>query len=176
MLRSQERSRDMHRTSLRLRIQKEKGAPCSTWSVEALPQDARIERATLEVSLTGPVAEKSLTLQIHPITTPWDPGIVNWESGWEKPGGDFDSGAYTRSEVDLSKGSATFGIDLTGLMKEILEDGRAANGFIVTVPSYAGEGIASSDLDWLAGFSSATLDLSYRIYSRPPPWLSQDTN
>jgi hypothetical protein len=157
-------------TSPRSPIQK--GRVLFNLPVSSLPQNARIERATLTASLSGSAEEKTLILQIHPITTAWNPADVDWDSGWNTPGGDVDLELYAREEVDLSDGAASLAIDLTHLMKEILEEGLTAHGLLVTVPPYMGEGFEAGDLQRLSNISSASLDLVQRTYSAPPPWAS----
>ncbi len=139
-----------------------------------LQPNSRIERATLLVSLSGPSTSKILTLQLHPVLTPWSAGSVTWDSGWDTPGGDIDPDIYTRAEFDLGNGVASFGIDVTHFMKEILEDGLAAEGILVTVPPYQGEGFDAADLSWVEGMASVVLDLDTRAYSPPPPYAHQD--
>ncbi|MGQ0721575.1 MAG: hypothetical protein ACT4PE_08380 [Candidatus Eiseniibacteriota bacterium] len=69
--------------------------------------------------------------------------------------------------MDLSQGGHTIGIDLTSLVKAQVEEGMFADGFLLTVPPYAGEGIRSTSVSRYLSVADATIDVSYREVSRP---------
>jgi hypothetical protein len=109
--------------------------------------------------------ERTVPLLVHPVTASWSPGAVGWSAGWSREGGDYDEAVYARVEADLSS-SSEVRIDVTGLMKELLESGLEADGFILTVDPRDGAGIASDDLSAFSGLSGATLEMTYR---KSPP-------
>jgi hypothetical protein len=74
---------------------------------------------------------------------------------------------YTRTEVDLARGAHTLGLDLTGPVKEALEEGRTLHGFMIRVPPYAGEGIRVEDISRFGSLASARVDVTYRVIPRP---------
>jgi hypothetical protein len=68
-------------------------------------------------------------------------------------------------DVDLSA-SSEVRIDVTAVMKEVLEEGLDVDGFILTVDPRDGAGIASDDLSAFSGLSGSTLEMTYR---KSPP-------
>jgi hypothetical protein len=59
------------------------------------------------------------------------------------------------------------GIDLTNLVKAQIEEGVYMDGFLLTVPPYAGEGIRSCSVARYLPIADATISVSYRERSRP---------
>ena len=127
-----------------------------------------VRRATLTLSITGPSEARTVHLQVHPVTREWDPRTVSWESGWSRPGGDFDDELYARTRVALDRGATTAHLDVTSLVKEIVESGFVVDGFILTVAPRDGEGIRTEDLSRLEGLTGATFDLMYRAVPTIP--------
>ena len=54
-----------------------------------------VEQATITFPVAGELDRRRIELRVHPVTTPWEPGTVDWNSGWSRPGGDFDDELYS---------------------------------------------------------------------------------
>lgn len=121
-----------------------------------------VSRATLTVAVTGPVAARRMGLRIHPVTTSWMPGGVSWTAGWSRAGGDFDDDLYAWAELDLNRGATDLVFDMTRVVKEIVEEGVFADGFILTVDPGEGVGLPADDVTRFEDLSSASLDVTYR--------------
>ncbi|MBZ0267340.1 hypothetical protein K8I85_04245 [bacterium] len=131
-------------------------------------ESVAIRRARIEFDLSGATTDRTLHLSLSPVTTPWNAGSVHWNSGWRRPGGDFDEDLATEVALDLSRGGkASF--DVTPILKEWLEHGMEYDGFILTVqPREGGEGIRGQDLGRLQGLDGASLIVDYRRVPPPP--------
>jgi hypothetical protein len=139
-----------------------------------LPEEnLAIERALVKFSLQGEAADRRSQIRICPVTTDWSPASVDWDTGWDRPGGDFNEEVYTRVALEYSRGAHDVTADVTTLLKEIHEEGMEAYGFIVSVQPFEGEGIHLEDVDRFEGLASADLDVSYRL-SGPHPGGRQD--
>jgi hypothetical protein len=127
-----------------------------------------VRSARIEFDLAGQTTDRKLYLSLCPVTTEWAAGNVSWESGWTRPGGDFDEDLASEIAVDLSRtGRASF--DVTPILKEWLEHGVEYDGFILTVqPREGGEGIRDADLSRLQGLANASLVVDYRRVPPPP--------
>jgi hypothetical protein len=121
-----------------------------------------IREARLSFPVVGALEDRRIALKVHPVTTAWTPGAVDWNTGWSRPGGDFDDLLYSRSELDLARGAGTVSFDLTAVLKEIVEEGAFADGFIVTIDPEEGEGIRAQDLPRLGALGTANLEIKYR--------------
>jgi hypothetical protein len=132
-----------------------------------LPENALILRVTLTFDVDAQPDSLPEQIQVHPVTAAWTAGAATWTS-WQRPGGDIDPDLYSRVDVDLSRGGHTIGIDVTNLVKAQVEEGAFADGFLLTVPPYAGEGIRSPSVSRYLPIADATIDVAYREVSRPP--------
>ena len=131
---------------------------------------AAISRALIEFDVAGATADRRLHWRLCPVTTAWEAGAVSWDTGWNRPGGDFDERLGAEVSVDLSRGTRTAVFDVTRILKEWLEGGVDYDGFILTVQRRdGGEGILTEDLARLAGLNSASLEVSYRALPPGPP-------
>lgn len=131
-------------------------------SPETLARDGiAIRRATLTIPISGPSEARALHFEIHPVTANWDPRNVDWTTGWSRPGGDFDDQLLALTRVELDRGATTATLDVTFLVKEIVQAGMTADGFILTVVPQDGDGIRTEDLPRLAGLAEAALAVSY---------------
>jgi hypothetical protein len=129
-------------------------------------ENVAISRATLTVAAAGQPEDRALEFWIHPVTRPWDPASVKWERGWSRPGGDFDDELLSIARLDLRADASEVAFDVTGLMKEIVEAGMEAHGFILTLAPADGVGIRVEDLSRLGSLADAALEIEYR---RVPP-------
>ena len=127
-----------------------------------------ISGATLRISTVGVPQNRAFELRVHPVTRAWNPASVEWTRGWTRPGGDFDDELLSMARLDLRGGAAEVAFDVTGLMKEILESGMDAHGFILTVAPEEGVGLRLEDLPRFAGLATASLDVRYRKMPPPP--------
>ncbi len=132
-------------------------------------ENVAIWKAMLRFDLQGAPEDRTLALVIHPITRPWNPGTVDWETGWTRPGGDFDEELFARAELDLGRGSGRYSIDVTALAKEIVESEYVCHGFLATIDRSEGVGFLEADLARMEGLGTGSVEVHYR--STPPaPW------
>jgi hypothetical protein len=127
-----------------------------------------VTSAVLSFPVTGAAEERTLALRIHNVSTDWNAGSVDWTSGWTRPGGDFDEDVFAPVSLDLSRGSSTASMDVSGLLKETYEAGEVPKGYLVTVASRDAEGIVTADLSRLTGLATATLTVDYLRVPRSP--------
>jgi len=132
-------------------------------------ESVAVRHARIEFDLAGETTDRTLYLSLCPVTNTWEPGSVQWQGGWRRPGGDFDEDLASEVALDLSRaGKASF--DVTPILKEWLEHGVEYDGFILTVqPREGGEGIRGQDLGRLQGLHGASLVVDYRKVPPPPP-------
>lgn len=128
-----------------------------------------IAGATLDLALGGESEDRSLRLQIHPVTTAWTRGSVDWTNGWNRAGGDFEDDLYGRADVRFDQGATHGYFDLTTPLKEIVEMGMEADGFILTLSPVEGLGIPSDALERFAGLDEATVTIRYKPLPPTPP-------
>jgi hypothetical protein len=121
-----------------------------------------IWKAMFRFDLEGQGENRTLPLVIHPVMTDWNPGTVAWETGWNRPGGDFDEELFARAELNLGRGAGQVSVDVTSILKEIVEDGYTCHGFLLTVDRSEGIGFSEADLARVANLGNARLDVSYR--------------
>jgi len=133
-------------------------------SIEA--STVAIERAILDVSLSGESENRGFRLQIHPVTREWNRASVDWTTGWTRPGGDFEDDLYGRAQVHFGQGATRGTFDLTTALKEVVEAGMEADGFILTLSPVEGHGIPADALDRFADLEDATVKIRYK---RIPP-------
>ena len=127
-----------------------------------------VTSAVLAFPVSGTAVERSLDLRIHNVSSDWNTGSVDWTSGWTRPGGDFDDDVFARLSLDLSRGSSSASVDVSGLLKETYEAGEVPKGYLVTVASRDAEGIATADLSRFTGLATATLTVDYVRVPRSP--------
>jgi hypothetical protein len=128
--------------------------------------DFSISEATLTLDLSGTAQAGTLRLRIHPVTTQWSAGSADWTSGWSRAGGDFEETVFARAEVDLSQ-SGPVAVDVTSILKEVVQSRMPAHGFIVTTdPVTRTTGLSAAEAGRLQSFASASLEVHYR--TTPP--------
>jgi hypothetical protein len=132
-------------------------------------EDTMIARAILKLELQGAPDARELEIRVYPVMTPWDPETVRWDRDWDRPGGDIRDEVYARKYVELSRGAHEIGIDVSSLVKEVVEYGLDAHGFLLTVAPNSGDGIRSEDLARFSGLANAALEVTYRNVPEPPP-------
>jgi hypothetical protein len=130
-----------------------------------------ISHASLTFTTAGTPDTRRLRLRIYPVTTAWSALGVSWTTGWNRAGGDYDEEIFTAADLDLSSGTATAVFDVTGILKEVLESGMTADGFILTVDPVGGVGVSVADLTRFGTLGTASFDVRYR--NVPPGRLSR---
>lgn len=126
-------------------------------------ENVAIWRATLKVPLAGDGSAEPLRIRVYPVGRDWNAGSVDWHSGWDRPGGDFEREMYARGEISpVRGGTQELEVDVTGLVKEIVEAGFPAYGFLVTVHPGDGEGLRLADVSRFGALTGAELEIRYR--------------
>jgi hypothetical protein len=140
-----------------------------------LGSSSRIERATLAIPFTGTAEARTLELRLCPVTTAWNSGVT-WDSGWTEAGGDFDETSCSRAEITFSRGDGVAVFDVTQALKEILEDGAFADGFILRERNGSRAGFDVDDLDRFANFGSAEVTITTSVMPAGlPPWARRES-
>jgi hypothetical protein len=122
------------------------------WDPQLAGGDVAVRRAVLRFDLSGEVQEKSVTLRIHPVTSPWAGG-----------GGTirYDEELWSHAEIDLRR-SGRVVVDVTNLVKEIVEEGLTTYGFVVRADAGSREGFGAPDLAQFSGLSSGVIEVVWR--------------
>jgi hypothetical protein len=118
-----------------------------------------ISRASIQFDLTGTPRSGRLGLRVHPVAAAWSPGAVAWST-------DFDESVYGRTELDLGR-SGPASLDITLLVKEVLESGATSFGFVLTTQTTEGAGLQVADLSRFANLGSASVEIKYRKTPMP---------
>jgi hypothetical protein len=126
------------------------------WDPAIAEGNVAVWQALLRFEAEGDDEARALTLRVYPITSEWDAQSRHIA---------FDAELWSRAEVDLRR-SGPVVVDLTVLVKEIVEHGMTAYGFVVLPDD--GEGLTPSDLASLGGLSSGTVEVSWRKVPAPP--------
>jgi hypothetical protein len=127
-----------------------------------------VKHATLRIPLSGDAVARSLDLRVHNLTTDWNPGSVDWSSGWTRPGGDLEDGVYGGTRVELSRGATTANVDVSSLLKDTYEMGIRSFGLLLTADTNYVDGLDTEDVSRFANLSAAVLDVDYLRVSRSP--------
>jgi len=120
---------------------------------------AIVRSAELALPLSGEAVSREYELRIHPVTRAWS--SPDWETGWERAGGDFEDDLFARARVDLSRGGQTVRFDLLSLMNRALTE-EFMDGLILTVAPFDGAGIPEEDLARFAALESSAIQVQYR--------------
>lgn len=121
-----------------------------------LPAGAAVRKAVLRFDRTGERVPRTVTLRVYPITAPWTDGrgaVV------------FDADVWSYARVDLSQAGPVV-VDVTTVVKEVVEGGMRAHGYLVAVDGRGAQGLSPVELARLAGLSTASMDVTWR---RLPP-------
>ncbi|MGQ0723065.1 MAG: DNRLRE domain-containing protein [Candidatus Eiseniibacteriota bacterium] len=124
--------------------------------------DVAVSSASVQFELAGTTRAGSLDLAVHPVQTAWSPGAVTWSTA-------FDESVYGRTEVDLNRGG-TVSLDVTLVVKEMLEGGVATNGFVLTAAAPDALGLQAADVSRFSNLASGAVEINYRTTPpRPRP-------
>lgn len=125
-----------------------------------------VSDAKLVVPLTGLPMARNLRLWVYPVTRAWSAGAATWTTPWSRGGGDVDDDVHMPVDVDLRGRFAV--LDLTGIVKEAVEEGRPMYGFLVTRDPAEGVGIPLVDAARFTGLGTARMSVSY-LHASPRP-------
>ena len=118
-----------------------------------------VRRAYVEIPGLSELSERNVSIRVHPVTQAWSRGAT-WGS-FSRAGGTFDENLYgTASLAQAERGNLL--VDVTVILKEILEYDAADMGFILTVDPAAGLGFTSEEMSRLSGLTGAKLVVEYR--------------
>lgn len=124
-------------------------------SVLPASQNLIVQKATLTIPFTGEAQERSINLRVHPVTEVWPPGgDFNTE---------FDTDLYAPAAVDLGRGAGSVTFDVTVLLKEIIEEGMFADGFVLTSASEERAGIDDADAERFSSMEGAALSVTTAV-------------
>jgi hypothetical protein len=86
-------------------------------------------------------------LEVYPVLTDWEEDAVNWETPWDRPGGDVDTCARMTTWVSTSQADTTaMWLDVTRIVTS-WKDGRTPNrGFLVKISDFTPAVIERVDL------------------------------
>lgn len=110
---------------------------------------------------TGASDAQRVALQVHAMSGAWSPGGASWNTSEA-----INPEEYSRQEIEVGA-SREIKLEVTHLLKEVLEQGTAAEGFVLTVGD--GAGLRSDAVDALGDMSQATLEVEYRRVPPLPP-------
>lgn len=92
-----------------------------------------IDRAFLNIQASPQTDDTTfISIRVHPITTDWGWGNVDWETPWEDPGGDFDDRRYAEYMITLPE-LQDISIDITDLCSRWADGRIPYYGFLVTI-------------------------------------------
>jgi hypothetical protein len=125
-------------------------------------EDRLITSAVLTFALPELPAARNVPVRVYPLTTDWSAGTVTWDSPWVVAGADFDDAYY--DTVVLASGSreTALSLDVTSIVRAIVEGEYGRYGFLITVPAYDGVGFRAADLSTLGTLTGATLEVDSR--------------
>lgn len=118
--------------------------------LSALGADAVVRQAVLRFDLAGGTEDRILSLRVYPLAQDRERGSVA-----------FDEGVAARAAVDL-RAPGQVDVDLTPLVKELVEWARPAHGFVATVDPAQGDGLTAADAARLAGISNGRVEVHWR--------------
>lgn len=92
-----------------------------------------IDRAFLNVQASPQTDDTTfISIRVHPITTDWGHGSVDWETPWVNPGGDIVETRYAEYMITLPE-LQDISIDITDLCSRWADGRIPYYGFLVTV-------------------------------------------
>ncbi len=121
--------------------------------------------ATLRIPLSGAPISKDRALRVYAIDEEWSVGGATWTSPWSVPGGDVLRAYPANVEVPRDAVDAVIELDVSEAVRAMADREVGMNGFLMTIPDYLGEGLASEDTANLGSVSEAKLYVDYRKIS-----------
>lgn len=119
-----------------------------------------VQRAVLRLPFTGSPTERDIELRVSPVTEAR--GTPSFETPYNEDLAGF-------CDVSFRGGSGVATFDLTVALKEQLEEGVFADGFVLIAQT--ADGLSSSDLSRFGTLSGAQLSLTTLVLpSGKPPW------
>jgi len=125
-----------------------------------------IERAILRIPFTGEAESRTLPLRVCLVTEDWSRGGT-WDTR-------YDPFLLARGEANFRAGSGIATFDVTALLKEILEYGTYADGFVLTAGRKDRQGITVAEAARFASFESAELRIWTTMFPSKRPRIADD--
>jgi hypothetical protein len=151
-----------------LAVQNGRGAARILFRAAPIPFTERtvIERAILRIPFTGEVESRSLPLRVCLVTEDWSRGGT-WDTR-------YDPYLLSRGEADLRAGSGVATFDVTALLKEMLEYGTYADGFVLTAGRKDRQGITEAEAARFASLEGAELRVWTTMFPSKRPRIAID--
>jgi hypothetical protein len=129
-----------------------------------------ISAAHLSIPLTGEPPSEDIDLQAFGLDTIWRGRTTSWTTPWRTEGGDL---GYESGIVTLENGvvSGSIRLNVTQIVRGIVMRGAPSNGFLVTTPRTARDGLLESERALFGDFNGAVLTVTY-VNSVPPSMRS----
>ena len=110
------------------------------------------------------IIPEDIFLQPSLITTPWDPGTVDWDTPWAQPGGDYanEPGAF-RHLPALRYSNNPLWLDVTRQVSSIAQLDRPNYGFIVKPPDEVARGYDAILAPVLESLTDVVIVGHYRV-------------
>ncbi len=109
-------------------------------------------------------------IQVLPVSEAWSSIGAEWDERWlDASRGSFGVETYARELIDPSRAARSdFSLDLTGVVKQAIDDGTFANGFLLAVPASEGSGLDERELGAFASLGRARLTIRFKNVAPPP--------
>lgn len=127
--------------------------------------DPLIFSAHLEFTLPRAAAGPEVYVQVNAITRDWAAGSVGWTSPWTRAGGDRDDTYFRSGQVDAE--ATALRLDVTSLVRAMMEGEVESYGFMLSVPYGVGEGFRAAELSRLGTLSAGRLVVEHRTFRTP---------
>lgn len=100
-----------------------------------------------QLEIPGLHFDDPTALEAFLLETPWEPGAVDWDSPWQRPGGDLDllRGSYARIGPDDGTGRPVR-FNVSPAVRAIVNEERTNAGFILVPSRHVIEGTPASGL------------------------------
>lgn len=126
------------------------------WSPE-LSAGAAVRQATLRFERSGEAVARAVTVRVYPVTAAWSgTGPLR-----------YDPGLWSHAEIDLAEAGPVV-IDVTTVVKEIVEGGHPVHGFVLAADGAEESGLTPAEVSRLGGLSSGTIDVTWRRVPAAP--------
>ncbi len=127
--------------------------------------DPLIFSAHLEFTLPRAATGPETYVQVNAITRDWATGSVSWTSPWTRAGGDRDDTYFRSGQVDAE--ATALRLDVTSLVRAMVEGEIESYGFMLSVPYGVGEGFRAAELSRLGTLSAGRLVVEHRQFRAP---------